>query len=83
MKYERIAEAVISAAVRKHLQDELKTHCQRVAKAKATAWLSKNKKAIETAIEAAVEKRFNTELSAVVKKAAAAVSVKAPVARRW
>ena len=81
MEYENIAKSVITSAVKTHLRTELKVHCSRVAQAKATAWLKKNRKAIEESLGKEIEKKLDKELPRVVKTAAKNVTVHAPVKR--
>lgn len=83
MNYEKIAEGVIKSAVQKHLRNELRQHCARTAKLKATEWLKKNRRSIDEAIGKAVDARLNKEKEVVVKLAAAGIQIKAPVRRRW
>lgn len=82
MNYDKIAENVIASAVKTHLRTELKQHCSAVAKQKAKTWLQKNKASIATAIGVAVDKRLNAEKKVIIKKAAAAIGLKAPVRSR-
>ena len=82
MNYDKIGERIIASAVKNHLRRELKEHCQKVAKTKATAWLKKNTKTLADAIGKAVDKRLDAEKGLVVKLAAKAVTVHAPVKRR-
>ena len=83
MNYEKLAESVITSAVNKHLRDELRQHCAKVAKAQATSWLVKNRSKIASSIGIAVEQKLNAELKGVVAAAAKNVVVRAPVKRRY
>ena len=82
MNYTKIAESVVASAVKKHLNNELKQHCQRAAKAQAANWLRKNTKSINAALAKAVKAQLDKQLDAVVALAAKAISIRAPVKRR-
>ena len=81
IRYEKIAESVISSAVKVQLRVELKKHCAKVAKVQAEAWLKANKKLIETAVKVGLEKRFKSELDALIAQSVKAVSIRAPMKR--
>lgn len=77
MNYESIANSVIKSAVNNHLRHELRAHCQRAAKAKASAWLRKNRKRLNAAIQVLVDKKLDAEIPNVVRRAANCVRVRA------
>lgn len=83
MNVDSIASSVIKSAVKKHLSHELKRHCERTAKLRATAFLKKNQKAIETAIDVELTKTFAEQKDAAIKKAAAGIKIKAPTHSRY
>ena len=82
INYESITKNIISSAVKTHLRTELKVHCSKVAKLKATAWPHKNRKAIEASIEKSIEDKLKVELPNVIKNTAKNVTVRAPIKSR-
>ena len=81
MNIDKIAQNIIAGAVKTHLSNELKAHCAKTAKLKATAWLKKNSKSIDASIEAEVSKTLDAQVKEVVKKAAKGITMRAPVRR--
>ena len=75
LNYSKMAEGIIGSAVKEHLRGEIKIHCKKVAKTKATAWLRKNRKSLEDSITKAVDKRLDDEKDALITKLVKQVKV--------
>ena len=75
LNYSKMAEGIIGSAVKEHLRGEIKKHCQKVAKTKATAWLRKNRKSLEDSITKAIDKRLDDEKDALITKLTKQVKV--------